>query len=231
MSPGTIAGVGDERTVSWQSSRQPRMGMNRLPHLLLVLLFHAYVLGVSAMRFDMAASETKCFGEELHLDVLVLGTYRVVTENSPRISAKVTSPYGFPLHFQEHVVEGQFGFTSKEIGNFVACFWIPEAPKGTKITVDLDWKTGLAAKDWANVAKREKIDGIELEIRKLEDAVKDIHDNMLYLREREEQMRHVNETTNSRMAWFSISSLFICLVVAVLQLWYLKTFFEKKKLI
>lgn len=48
---------------------------------------------------------------------------------------------------------------------------------------------------------------------------------------REEEMQELNRTTNSRMGWLSFLSLFVCLSVAGLQLWHLKTFFEKKKLI
>lgn len=44
-------------------------------------------------------------------------------------------------------------------------------------------------------------------------------------------MQELNRVTNSRMAWFSGFSLFICIAVAGMQLWHLKTFFEKKKLI
>ncbi|KAK6916017.1 GOLD domain [Dillenia turbinata] len=44
-------------------------------------------------------------------------------------------------------------------------------------------------------------------------------------------MRTVSESTNERVAWFSIMSLGICIAVSVLQLWYLKSFFQKKKLI
>jgi len=48
---------------------------------------------------------------------------------------------------------------------------------------------------------------------------------------REAEMRVVSEKTNARVAWFSIMSLGICITVSGLQLWYLKRFFQKKKLI
>lgn len=186
---------------------------------------------VSSIRFDIEGSGNKCFSEDLNVKGLVLANYHVVSENPSKISVKVTSPYGSSVHSQDHVSKGEFAFTATEAGDYTACFWIPDASKGSKVTVDLDWKTGIDAKDWDSIAKREKIDGVELELRKLEEAVNDIHGNMLYLRDREEKMRAVNEVTNSRMAWFSITSLFICLAVAGLQIWYLKSFFERKKLL
>ena len=100
---------------------------------------------------------------------------------------------------------------------------------------------------------------MELELKKLEDTVKSIHDEMFYLRSRyknsgsfsvstlfwrlikcenfflgcfrEEEMQELNRATNSRMAWLSFLSLGVCIAVAGLQLWHLKTFFERKKLL
>ena len=48
---------------------------------------------------------------------------------------------------------------------------------------------------------------------------------------READMREVSEKTNGRVAWFSVMSLGVCIVVSVLQLWHLKRYFHKKKLI
>lgn len=48
---------------------------------------------------------------------------------------------------------------------------------------------------------------------------------------REAEMREVSEATNSRVAWFSIMAIGLCIVVSVLQLWHLTRYFQKKKLI
>ncbi|PNX99549.1 transmembrane emp24 domain-containing protein p24delta3-like [Trifolium pratense] len=77
----------------------------------------------------------------------------------------------------------------------------------------------------------EALSGVELELRKLEGSVEAIHENLIYLKGREAEMRTVSETTNARVAWFSIMSLGICIAVSVLQLCHLKRYFQKKKLI
>uniref|UniRef100_A0A0A0KND7 GOLD domain-containing protein n=1 Tax=Cucumis sativus TaxID=3659 RepID=A0A0A0KND7_CUCSA len=72
---------------------------------------------------------------------------------------------------------------------------------------------------------------MELELQKLFETANSIQEEMYYLREREEEMQDLNKSTNTKMAWLSLLSLFVCLSVAGLQIWHLKTFFEKKKLI
>nr|GMD04966.1 transmembrane emp24 domain-containing protein p24delta3-like [Ipomoea batatas] len=177
-----------------------------------------------AIWLNLPGSGTKCVSEEIHNNVVVLADYVVISDDhvhpTPTISVKVTSPYGNTLHANENVTHGQFAFTTTEAGNYLAC-----------LSVNLDWKTGIAAKDWESVARKEKIEGIELELRKLEGAVEAIHENLLYLKTREAEMRTVSETTNSRVAWFSIMSLGVCIGVSFLQILHLKQFFQKKKLI
>jgi predicted RNase H-like nuclease len=50
----------------------------------------------------------------------------------------------------------------------------------------------VAATNWSEIAKKENLDEMAIELRKLEDTVKEIHDEMLFLRKREEEMRNLN---------------------------------------
>lgn len=188
-----------------------------------------------AIWLTLPATGTKCVSEEIQNNVVVLADYVVVSEEHghiPTISVKVSSPYANQLHHQEKVTHGQFAFTTQEAGSYLACFWLDDSAGGNKeVSINIDWKTGIAAKDWDSVAKKEKIEGVELELRKLEGAVEAIHENLLYLKTREAEMREVSEKTNARVAWFSIMSLGICIVVSGFQVTYLKRFFQKKKLI
>jgi hypothetical protein len=41
----------------------------------------------------------------------------------------------------------------------LACFWVDGGNHGGgEVSVNLDWKIGIAAKDWDSVAKKEKIE-------------------------------------------------------------------------
>lgn len=71
---------------------------------------------------------------------------------------QVTSPYGSSVHYADHVDSGNFAFTSTEAGDYMACFWAPEHKPSTTMAVEFEWKTGVAAKDWSNVAKKGQVD-------------------------------------------------------------------------
>ncbi|XP_010258388.1 PREDICTED: transmembrane emp24 domain-containing protein p24delta9 [Nelumbo nucifera] len=190
------------------------------------------------LRFDLQSGHTKCIAEDIKSNAMSVGNYHIVNPNegqplpdTHKITVRVTSTYGNNYHYGDNVESGHFAFTAAEAGDYMTCFWVPERKPQVTLTIDFDWRTGVAAKDWSNVAKKGQIDVMELELKKLEDTVTSIHEEMFYLREREEEMQELNRKTNSRMAWLSFLSLIVCLSVAGLQLWHLKTFFERKKLL
>jgi hypothetical protein len=74
----------------------------------------------------------------------------------------------------------------------IASYVDPVTARDTKLS--LEWKTGVSATNWDDVAKKENLDVMATELRKLEDSVKEIHQEMLYLRRREEQMRNLSGT-------------------------------------
>ncbi|XP_060198050.1 transmembrane emp24 domain-containing protein p24delta3-like [Lycium barbarum] len=205
----------------------------------LVLLFLTVTATVEAIWMEVPTSGTKCVSEDIHNNVVVLADYTVIGDEQhsqanvvPTISVKVTSPFGNNLYHKENTTHGQFAFTTTEAGNYLACFWMDNHAPGAKaVTIGLDWKTGISAKDWESVARKEKIEGVELELVKLEGIVQAIHENLEYLKNREAEMREVSEHTNARVAWLSIMSLGTCLAAAGLQICYLKSYFRKKKLI
>ncbi|KAL9328823.1 hypothetical protein ACSQ67_003826 [Phaseolus vulgaris] len=215
------------------------IGANPKPllHLSLMLLV-LFSSSTQSLRFELQSGHTKCISEDIKSNSMTVGKYLIVNPNegqslpdSVRVTVRVTSSYGNNYHYGDRVQSGQFAFAAVEAGDYMTCFWALDQTPATTLTVDFDWKTGVAAKDWSNVAKKGQVDVMELELRKLQDSVASIHDEMFYLREREEEMQELNRATNSRMFWLSLLSLLVCLSVAGMQLWHLKTFFEKKKLI
>lgn len=66
---------------------------------------------------------------------------------------------------------------------------------------------------------------------RLEDMVHTMHLELQHIRRKEEIMRDVNEKINARVAWFSIGAMLVCVGSAALQLWSLRKFFVRKKVL
>lgn len=71
---------------------------------------------------------------------------------------QITSPFGDTIHKKDKVSVDQFAFTTSEAGNYLVCFSVDGDNKGLVVKVSLDWKIGIAAKDWDAVAKKEKLE-------------------------------------------------------------------------
>ncbi|KAJ3675266.1 hypothetical protein LUZ60_004308 [Juncus effusus] len=193
-----------------------------------------------ALRFELKSSRTKCISEEMKINDMSVGKYKVINDQSSvsdRVTVRVSSPYNNNaryaqyVHYSENVESGNFAFTALENGNYITCFWSPDQSPGVETTVEFEWKTGVSARDWTSVAKKGQIDVMGLELKKMEDTVKSIHDEMLYLREREQDMQNMNRKISDRIFWLSLLSLVIILSVVGLQWWHLKNFFERKKIL
>jgi p24 family protein delta-1 len=64
------------------------------------------------------------------------------------------------MHSAENVESGKFAFATKEAGDYLACFWTPEHKPAATINFEFEWKSGVTAKDWSNVAKKGQVEVI-----------------------------------------------------------------------
>lgn len=92
-------------------------------------------------------------------------------------------------------------------------------------------KSGSENKDYANMAKSSHLKPLEIELQRVNDLVTNIHNELIYLDSREKISRITNDTTYSRVILFSCGSLVVLVVLSVVQVTYLKSFFRRKHLI
>jgi len=196
-----------------------------------LLLLFAIFLSVDGIRFHLASNKKKCLKEEIHKNVLVTGEYEA-EDNGQRADLTVTDSRGHTLYSKEDAKKGRFAFTTEEYDMFEVCFTSKSAgATGPEREVYLEVKHGIEAKNYEDIAKAEKLKPLEVELRRLEDLSKSIVDDFAYMRAREEQMRDTNESTHSRVMYFSLFSMLCLLGLATWQVLYLRRYFKSKKLI
>lgn len=100
-----------------------------------------------------------------------------------------------------------------------------------KRTIDLDVDIGADAVDYNAIAKAESLSGLEVEMRKLEGIIREIVEELNYLKRREAKMRDTNESTNWRINRFAIITITVLFSSGLWQIWYLRRFFKRKNLI
>jgi len=200
------------------------------------LIFFIGSYTAQSLMFHVYVEEEKCFREELARDVVVLGEFHVGNSFNTIHHIRVNDASGKEVWKKDVNAEGTFAFTTDSAGEISVCFY--ERPKpdlnvhpDTKREITFTLKTGVDAKDYSAVAKKDDLKPIELEMLKLEDLLEQINVDMKYLRTREDHHRSTNESTNDRVLWLSISSMIILLTLGIFQIFYLKRYFQQKKLI
>jgi len=97
--------------------------------------------------------------------------------------------------------------------------------------VELDIDIGADAKDWSAIQSQEKLRPIEADLRRIEENVNALVEEMEYLKTREQKLRDTNESTNERVKWFALGTMGMLVGLGAWQIIYLRAYFRSKHLI
>jgi p24 family protein delta-1 len=92
--------------------------------------------------------------------------------------------------------------------------------------VELDIDIGADAKDWSAIQAGEKLKPVESELRRIEEVVGEIVQEMEYLRQREVMLRDTNESTNERVKFFAVGTMCVLVALGGWQVIYLRSYFR-----
>ncbi|RPD54919.1 hypothetical protein L226DRAFT_487598 [Lentinus tigrinus ALCF2SS1-7] len=217
-----------------------RAGLRALP-LLLAALLVCLSQSVSAIKFAIPASRyppAKCIWNAAHPGALVIITANVGPGEGQRLDIEVIdSSEHKNIYLSKKNISGEkrFAITAHAEEDIGVCFrnYLEAGTNDKKASrvIDLDVDIGADAVDYNAIANQESLSGLETEMRKLEGVVKEIVDEMEYLKTREERFQSTNMSTQSRVqnfAWFMIASL---ITLGVWQIFHLRAFFKRKYLI
>ncbi|KAJ7037795.1 emp24/gp25L/p24 family/GOLD-domain-containing protein [Mycena alexandri] len=205
--------------------------------LFLIPPIYAIKFSVPTYRFP----PSKCIWNTAHDGALVIVTANVGPGENQRVDVEIidSSP-AKNVYLSKRDINGEtrLAITTHAEGEVGVCFknYLHKdisSEKATKMMriIDLDVDIGAEAVDYNAIANQESLSGLETEMRKLEGVVKEIVDEMGYLKKREERFADTNISTQQRVqnfAWFTLISL---TGLGVWQIFHLRSFFRRKYLI
>ncbi|KAH8103014.1 emp24/gp25L/p24 family/GOLD-domain-containing protein [Cristinia sonorae] len=197
---------------------------------------------VKAVKFELPAFRyppSKCIWNAAHPGALIIVTANIGPGEFQRVDIEIVdagTDKNTYLHKKGIKGESRFAVTAHSEGDVGVCFKNTlenGAPSGKTYArvVDLDVDIGADAVDYNAIANQESLSGLETEMRKLEGVVKEIVDEMDYLKKREERFQKTNLSTNTRVQNFAWFTLFALIGLGVWQIFHLRAFFKRKYLI
>ncbi|KAF8627113.1 hypothetical protein AX15_004540 [Amanita polypyramis BW_CC] len=232
-----------------------------LPTLLPFLILLYLPVQVASIKFNLQALRypaPKCIWNTVHTNTLVIVTANVGPGDYQRVDIEIidsSSQRNVYLSKRGISGEARLAITTHEDGEVGVCLrnyveggrYMPMLLSGKEVlswidvpydktlnmkrVVDLDVDIGADAVDYNAIANHESLFTLETEMRKLEGIVKEISEEMTYLKRREEKFTDTNVSTNGRVqnfAWFTIFSL---VGLGVWQIFHLHAFLKHKNVI
>ncbi|KAJ1960611.1 p24 complex component [Dispira parvispora] len=170
--------------------------------------------------------QSDCYNENIKAEGYYSVSYEVA--NNENIDFMVTGPDGRAVHSILTQGSGFYDFpNNKNPGRYLYCFMNP-ANSPTEKTVHFHVH-GFDPDDLLPI--EEKASPLEKEVIHLAQSVERILDHQDYMIVREGEHRNTAESTNSRVKWWSAIQILLVCGVCAWQIWYLKSFFEVKRVV
>ncbi|KAF8803824.1 supernatant protein factor, C-terminal domain-containing protein [Phlegmacium glaucopus] len=179
---------------------------------------------ISAHLIEVAAGKKECFFEDLHINDKMTVTYQVAEGGYLDIDFWLTDPAGKTLGKQIRQTTGSYAITVEKDGRHEYCF-------SNQMSAVADKVVSFNVHGVVYVASDGVVAPIEREIRKLAAGLVSVKDEQEYIVVREKTHRNTAESTNSRVKWWSVLQAIVLFSVVAWQVYYLKSFFEVKRVI
>ncbi|KAF4619904.1 hypothetical protein D9613_005532 [Agrocybe pediades] len=179
---------------------------------------------ISAHLIEVAAGKKECFFEDLHVHDKMTVTYQVGEGGHLDIDFWLSDPTQKVLGKHIKQSTGQISITAEKDGRHEYCF-------SNQMSAIADKMVSFNVHGVIYVSGDDVVAPIEREIRKLAAGLASVKDEQEYIVVREKTHRNTAESTNSRVKWWSILQAIVLFSVVGWQVYYLKSFFEVKRVI
>ncbi|KAH7887975.1 emp24/gp25L/p24 family/GOLD-domain-containing protein [Phlebopus sp. FC_14] len=180
---------------------------------------------ISAHMINVEASKKECFFEDLHEHDQMTVTYQVGEGGHLDIDFWLTDPEGEVLTKQIRHSTGSTSITAEKDGRYEYCFSNQMSTMADK-QVSFNVHGIIYIPEDADI-----VAPVEREIRSLAIGLLAVKDEQEYIVVRERRHRDTAESTNDRVKWWSVLQAVVLFSVVAWQVYYLKSFFEVKRII
>lgn len=199
----------------------------------------ASIYGAQTEAMSVNVRHRECFYEELGQGVKCTGSFQVLTGQT---SISLPGDFVFTItdssgtlvydsmdKNQRKEEEGKFKFTSSKDGLHAFCFNNRNSQSDKVVGFTILVHEGKDEPE--SVARRGKLSPLEEKIIALSDGLETMQEQQRYLRARESVHSLTTQSTNSRVLWWSFIEAFVLVSMSLWQVYYLRNFFEVKRLI
>lgn len=139
------------------------------------------------------------------------------------IHCTIADPAGTVIYQKAPVTDGKFSFSVFSSGEHRICFSNPDSDSKT-----INFRMDAGRESLESLATRSSLKPLEMSLQSLADTLSQAQYELDYLREREERMASMNESTSNRLIGFSFFTLVLLIGITASQVLYMKKFLKSK---
>uniref|UniRef100_A0A915CV67 GOLD domain-containing protein n=1 Tax=Ditylenchus dipsaci TaxID=166011 RepID=A0A915CV67_9BILA len=188
---------------------------------------HAYFIHIDA-------NEEQCFFDRVTSGTKLGLMFEVAEGGFLDIDVKITSPDNREIYKGERESSGKYTFAAHMDGVYTYCFsnrMSTMTPKVVMFTIDIapaGEQHAAAAGDANHDAESQKLEDM---IKELSSSLTAVKHEQEYMEVRERVHRSINENTNSRVVLWAIFEAVVLVSMTIGQIYYLKRFFEVRRVV
>lgn len=179
---------------------------------------------------EIEANAEECFFDKVKAGTKLGLTFEVAEGGFLDIDVSIVGPDTKPIHKGERESTGRYTFSAERDGIYKYCFSNKMSTMTPKIV--------MFNMDITEEASHDKQEGEEVDHNKLEDQIKELGVTLTGVKHEQEYMevrdrihRNLNESSNSRVVLWSVFEAIVLLSMSVGQIYYLKRFFEVRRVV
>lgn len=199
--------------------------------ILIVLLFISILNAASAFFVNIDAHAEECFFERVTAGQKLGLAFEVAEGGFLDIDLRITSPDGNAIHEGERESSGRYTFPAAMDGMYTYCFsnkMSTMTPKIVMFTMEVTEKDEKSTHEGAESTGDTKLEDM---IKELSAALSGVKHEQDYMEVRERIHRSINDNTNSRVVMWSFFEAVVLVSMTVGQVFYLKQFFEVRRVV
>ncbi|XP_018329110.1 transmembrane emp24 domain-containing protein 2-like [Agrilus planipennis] len=199
-------------------------------NLLIVLFAYSSIINsVSCYYITVDADAEECFFDKVESGTKMSLTFEIAEGGFLDIDVRIVGPDGKVIYQGERESSGKYTFAAHANGIYTYCFSNKMSTMTPKVVM-FNMQIGESAKHEENQGE-ESSTKLEDMIRELSGALTGVKQEQEYMQLRDRIHRSINESTNSRVVMWSFFEAVILVAMTFGQIYYLKRFFEVRRVV
>ncbi|XP_066597199.1 transmembrane emp24 domain-containing protein 2-like [Prorops nasuta] len=192
---------------------------------------------IKAYFITVDAHAEECFFERVEFGTKMGLTFEIAEGGFLDIDVKLVGPDGKTIYQGEQESSGKYIFAAHTAGAYTYCFSNQKSSMTPKV-VKFDFmdlgkapktdETGGTGDGKEGETNHEKLDDM---IKELSLGLTSVKNEQEYMQVRDRNHRAINESTNSRVVMWSFFEAMILVCMTIGQIFYLKRFFEVRRVV